>query len=150
MPHLRPTPQQRQILNPLSEARNRTHNLMDTSQVHFRWAMTGTPVFILTNCVSSNSSSSTYLPHLPAAWPQTTEFHFMGSFLIMMEARALAGSLWCGPSEFTQGKPSELWQAQALPIPCYKVCVTKFVLFTDSRDISPAYWLNSWLTLILT
>ena len=34
---------QRQILNPLSEARDQTRILMDTSQVHYRWASTGTP-----------------------------------------------------------------------------------------------------------
>ena len=31
-----------QILNPLSEARDWTHVLMDTSQIHFHWATTGT------------------------------------------------------------------------------------------------------------
>ena len=31
------------ILNPLSEARDRTHNLMDPSQIRFCCAMTGTP-----------------------------------------------------------------------------------------------------------
>ena len=35
--------QQRQILNPLSKARDWTHTLMDTSQVHYHWATTGTP-----------------------------------------------------------------------------------------------------------
>jgi len=35
-----------QILNPLSKARDRTRVLMDTSQIHFCWAMTGTPGFI--------------------------------------------------------------------------------------------------------
>ena len=34
---------QRQILNPLSEARDRTCIVMDTSQIRFWWAMTGTP-----------------------------------------------------------------------------------------------------------
>ena len=34
---------QRQILNPLSEARHQTHNLMVPSQTRFRCAMTGTP-----------------------------------------------------------------------------------------------------------
>ena len=29
------------ILNPLSEARDRTHILVDTSRVHFCWATTG-------------------------------------------------------------------------------------------------------------
>ena len=33
----------RWILNPLSEARDRTHNLMGTSWVCYRWATTGTP-----------------------------------------------------------------------------------------------------------
>jgi len=36
--------QQCQILNPLSEARDWTHILMNTSQVHYCWAMTGTTV----------------------------------------------------------------------------------------------------------
>ena len=31
------------ILSPLSEARDWTHILMETSQVYFRWATTGTP-----------------------------------------------------------------------------------------------------------
>ena len=31
------------ILNSLSEARDWTCILMDGSQIHFRWAMTGTP-----------------------------------------------------------------------------------------------------------
>ena len=34
---------QRQILNPLSEARDGTRNLMVPSQIHFLYAMTGTP-----------------------------------------------------------------------------------------------------------
>ena len=35
---------QHQILDPLREARDRTHILMDTSQIHFRWATKGTPI----------------------------------------------------------------------------------------------------------
>ena len=35
--------QQRQILNPPSEARDLTCVCMDTSQIHFHWAATGTP-----------------------------------------------------------------------------------------------------------
>ena len=42
-PCLRPSPQQRQILNQLSEARDRTCIFMDTSWVLFCWATTGTP-----------------------------------------------------------------------------------------------------------
>ena len=38
--------QQHQLLNPLSEARDRTYNLMVSSQIHFRCATMGTPVLI--------------------------------------------------------------------------------------------------------
>ena len=37
---------QHRILNPLSEARDQTCNLMFPSQIHFRHAMKGTPVFL--------------------------------------------------------------------------------------------------------
>ena len=36
--------QQGRILNPLSEARDRTHNLMVPSQIRFHCSMTGTPL----------------------------------------------------------------------------------------------------------
>ena len=39
-----PQPQQHGILNPLSKAMDQTHILMGTSQVHYHWATTGTPV----------------------------------------------------------------------------------------------------------
>ena len=35
---------QRQILNPMIEARDRTCELMDTGQIHFCWAMMEIPV----------------------------------------------------------------------------------------------------------
>ena len=46
-PHNQPThsSQQRRILNPLSEVRNGTYVLMDTSQIRFCWTTTGTPIF---------------------------------------------------------------------------------------------------------
>ena len=37
---------QRQILNPLREARDRTRVLMDTSCICYHWATTGTPGFV--------------------------------------------------------------------------------------------------------
>ena len=49
-PCLQPTPHsswQCQIHNPLSEARNRTHNLMVPSQICFCCTKTGTPIFLL-------------------------------------------------------------------------------------------------------
>ena len=36
---------QRQILSPLSKVRDRTHNVMVPSQIHFHCATTGTPFF---------------------------------------------------------------------------------------------------------
>ena len=39
--------QQWWIINPLSEARDWTHILIDTSQIHFHWATRGTPGFLL-------------------------------------------------------------------------------------------------------
>ena len=39
--------QQRGILNPLSKAREQTHNLRVPSQIHFCWAMTGTFLFFI-------------------------------------------------------------------------------------------------------
>ena len=41
--------QQRWILNPLNEARDRTHNLTVPSQILFCCATTGTPFFLLKN-----------------------------------------------------------------------------------------------------
>ena len=41
--YLRHSSQQHWILNPLSEARDRTHILMDSSQIHFHCAMKGAP-----------------------------------------------------------------------------------------------------------
>ena len=53
-----PTPQSQQhrILNPLNEARDQTHILMDTSQVHYHWATAGTPaVRFLTHCAMAGT-----------------------------------------------------------------------------------------------
>ena len=49
--------QQRQILNPLSEARGQTCILMDTSQIHFHCGTVGTPaVGFLTHCTTAGMS----------------------------------------------------------------------------------------------
>ena len=42
--------EQRWILHPLSKARDRTCVLMDTSRVHYCWAMTGAPILVNTGC----------------------------------------------------------------------------------------------------
>ena len=44
--HLHHSSWQCRILNPLSEARDQTCNLMVTSQIHFCYATTGTPIVI--------------------------------------------------------------------------------------------------------
>ena len=74
-----PTPQLRQcwILNPLSEARDQTHVLMDTSQICFRWATMGTPVFgIVKNYFRSSRCGTMELVAMSAVgrmqvWPLT-------------------------------------------------------------------------------
>ena len=59
------SPQQPQILSPLSEARDWTHIFMDTSQVRYHWATMGTPSSdFLSNFISDNSSPHTYVPGL--------------------------------------------------------------------------------------
>ena len=53
--------QQHQILNPLSEARDGTRVLLDTSQVCYCWVMTGTPCSDVSKQKSLNVS-------LPKVW----------------------------------------------------------------------------------
>ena len=48
-PHLWPTPQLMAMLNPLNEPRDQTFILMVTSQIHFHWAMTETPLWTFFN-----------------------------------------------------------------------------------------------------
>jgi len=57
---------QRRILNPLSEARDRTRNLMVPSQIHFHCSTTGTPVFkikIIKNKKNKNKKEGRYKPY---------------------------------------------------------------------------------------
>ena len=44
-----------QILNPLSEARGQTHNLMVPSWIPFHCTMMGTPAFFISLCIYHNS-----------------------------------------------------------------------------------------------
>ena len=54
----------RWILNPLSEARDQTRILMDTSQVRYHWATTGTPTGSLEDITTENQEHScTYIPN---------------------------------------------------------------------------------------
>ena len=54
-PHRRS--RQRRILNPLSEARHQTRVLTDTSQIHYHWAMMGTPGnYILINSLEDSGA----------------------------------------------------------------------------------------------
>ena len=53
-----PQPQQHQILNPVRKARGQTCVLMDASQIHFCWAMMGTPSQI---CIITAFLVSSYL-----------------------------------------------------------------------------------------
>ena len=68
---------QQWILNPLSEARDRTCVLMDTSWVHNRWATTGTP------------------PCLLAAGPQSWEAALWPSALSKTPNKLNPQLVWC-------------------------------------------------------
>ena len=54
--------QQRQILNPLSEARDQIHVLMDISWVYYRWATSGTPKLYLLICLSFSATPFMEVP----------------------------------------------------------------------------------------
>ena len=65
---------QHPILNPLSEARNQTHNLMVTSQIHFCCTTMGTPYFLFLYHFFSEFESSEkcfYLRVLNNFYPST-------------------------------------------------------------------------------
>ena len=67
--------QQRRILNPLSEAREQSRVLMDSSQIHFCWATMATPSSFLNEFLfrwfecPHRSHHSPLLTHLPTAAP---------------------------------------------------------------------------------
>ena len=63
---------QRWILNPLSEARDQACILMDTSQVHYHWAITGTPI-----CPISVQTPST----TPTPWREKVKQYNLNSEL---------------------------------------------------------------------
>ena len=77
--------QQHWILNPLNEARDRTHILMDTSQVCFHWAMAGSPglIFIIWLYTCKFSCLlyffSVFFPVLSLLW--LIQFFFLFLFL---------------------------------------------------------------------
>ena len=66
---------QHKILNPLSKARDRTCVLMDTSQIHFHWATSETPLkvysFFLATPPACGSSQARDQTYATAATPTT-------------------------------------------------------------------------------
>ena len=52
------------ILNPLSEARDRTFGLMDTSQIHYRGLNGDSAVGFLTHCAMVGTPASQFLKNL--------------------------------------------------------------------------------------
>ena len=57
-PSVHPSSWQCRILNPLREARDPTHIFMDTCQIRYCWATTGTPLMHLLQTSSSNPPSN--------------------------------------------------------------------------------------------
>ena len=70
-PYLRPTPQLR-IFNPLSEARDRTRNLMVLSRIHFCCTTKGTPGVAILNrvfgCTSLRGEGKDVLETAEKCW----------------------------------------------------------------------------------
>ena len=69
------------IFNPLSKAKDQTHILMDTSQVHYHWATMGTPHFVFSFTTPSTFNiycefyASLSLPiKILALWEQESHF----------------------------------------------------------------------------
>ena len=78
-----PTPQpwQRQILNPLSEARDRTWIFMDTSRVRYHWATMGTPkiskIFIKHWLIKRKKKKQLVPAWLKFPWMFSDKFQFL-------------------------------------------------------------------------
>ena len=69
---LHPSSWQHQILNPVSKARNGTWVLVDASQIHFRWGITGTPAISFLVLMPYNLpllSFSSFLPFFCSFFP---------------------------------------------------------------------------------
>ena len=103
-PHLRPTPQlmERQILNPLNEARDGTYILMDTSQIHFCWASMGTP--------PTPTPSSIFQTVVQG-----------NSFLVLFKNVPYLWTNTLGISGLTKAKPTSLLQDLSEPLTCNKM-----------------------------
>ena len=71
--HLHHSSQQHWILNPVSEARDRTRILMDTSWFCYHWATTGTLAFWFLDKLHRHSFPPPYQPYLSTAFPLSFE-----------------------------------------------------------------------------
>ena len=64
------------ILNPPSKARDQTSILMDTSQIHFHWAMTGTPNKAYFWVTKRSPQTSRHLEYGKFTRPMALSHHF--------------------------------------------------------------------------
>ena len=71
--HLHHSLRQHQILNPLSEARDRTRDLMVPGQIHFRCATTGTPEMFLNSLILSPTEGDAPNIHI-GSFPEKEPF----------------------------------------------------------------------------
>ena len=87
-----------QILNPLSEARDRSHVLMDTNWFHYCWATRGTPIFFIlcqplfsfSNCVCLWGLCS---PSLGCRGPKVVILFFFALLRLYLQHMEVPG-LW--------------------------------------------------------
>ena len=90
--HLYHSSWQCQILNPLSWARDGTHILMHTSQVHYHRATTGTPKGNFAGAMPVPCGSSWHQIHTTAATWSTASDNILGSLALCTTREHLKGS----------------------------------------------------------
>ena len=87
--NLQHSSQQRQILNPVSKARDQTCNLMVPSQICFPWATMGTPVFVIFITANDLHSKALFQCGIPVMAQQVKN---------LTRNHEYAGLIWALPS----------------------------------------------------
>ena len=127
------------ILNPLSEAREWTQNLMDASRICFRCTTTGTPRFFLLTATFCNKFPWSYRKGLFlrsqwfGCWNKGQRLHQKNLFLILPLSPCLTlieATLWLLPS-----------------IPCFLSCSLYPFHEAQWGKFKKGYFLNIWSTI---
>jgi len=99
---------QRQILNPLSEARDRTKVLVNTSQICYCWATMGTPLSFLFGCPSVYGVPGPRIISELQSWsePQLRQHRILNTLCLARNWTCVSGlPRLCSPHCTTAGTP---------------------------------------------